>query len=78
MGAAARGALVVALGVDAAGGDPESPLEVTRAAASAPPAARSARCACRPCVVQEGGYDLDAIGALVHESLTGLEEGADV
>ena len=28
-------------------------------------------------VVQEGGYDLDAIGALVHEFLTGLEEGAD-
>ena len=28
-------------------------------------------------VVQEGGYDLDAIGALVHEFLAGIEEGAD-
>ena len=28
-------------------------------------------------VVQEGGYDLDTIGALVHEFLTGLEEGLD-
>jgi acetoin utilization deacetylase AcuC-like enzyme len=26
-------------------------------------------------VVQEGGYHLDTIGALVHEFLTGLEEG---
>ena len=45
--------------------------------ASAPPAARSARCGLPTVVVQEGGYDLDAIGALVHEFLTGLEEGAD-
>ena len=41
-----------------------------------PRAGRAA--ACPTVVVQEGGYDLDAIGALVHEFLTGLEEGADV
>jgi acetoin utilization deacetylase AcuC-like enzyme len=68
-------ALVVALGVDAAGGDPESPLEVTP---------RGFRAAGRllgelglPTVlVQEGGYDLDAIGSLVREVLEGVEEGA--
>ena len=26
-------------------------------------------------IVQEGGYDLDAIGALVLETLSGVEEG---
>jgi acetoin utilization deacetylase AcuC-like enzyme len=69
-------ALVVALGVDAAGGDPESPLQVTatgfRSAGRALGALRLPTV-----VVQEGGYDLDAIGALVREFLTGLEEGAD-
>ena len=74
----ARGAraLVVALGVDAAGGDPESPLQVTAAGFRA--AGRALGALRLPTVVvQEGGYDLDAIGALVHEFLTGLEEGAD-
>jgi acetoin utilization deacetylase AcuC-like enzyme len=67
-------ALVVALGVDAAGGDPESPLEVTAAGFRA--AGRALGAAGLPTVVvQEGGYDLDTIGALVHEFLTGLEEG---
>ena len=28
-------------------------------------------------VVQEGGYDLTAIGELVREALTGVEEGAN-
>ena len=42
-----RAGLVVALGVDAAAGDPESPLEVERAA-SARPARCSAASACRP------------------------------
>ena len=42
-----RAALVVPLGVDAAGGDPESPLAVTRRA-SALPAACSAGSGCRP------------------------------
>jgi acetoin utilization deacetylase AcuC-like enzyme len=64
-------ALVVALGVDAAAGDPESPLEVT---------AEGYRDAGRilgglglpTVVVQEGGYDLETIGPLVVETLTGL------
>ncbi len=68
--AGARG-LVVALGVDAAGGDPESPLEVTvdgyRAAGGllgglGLPAA----------IVQEGGYDLATIGELVVATLEGF------
>jgi acetoin utilization deacetylase AcuC-like enzyme len=67
-------ALVIALGVDAAGGDPESPLEVTAAGF------RSAGSVLGglglPTVaVQEGGYDLDTLGELVCEVLTGLEEG---
>jgi acetoin utilization deacetylase AcuC-like enzyme len=71
------GALVVALGVDAAGGDPESPLQVTAAGFRA--AGHALGTLRLPTVVvQEGGYDLDAIGALVHAFLTGLEEGADV
>ncbi|HEY0361031.1 MAG TPA: hypothetical protein VGC83_02060 [Solirubrobacteraceae bacterium] len=72
--ARAARALVVALGVDAAGGDPESPLEVTPAGFRA--AGRALGAVGLPTVVvQEGGYDLDTIGALVHEFLTGLEEG---
>jgi acetoin utilization deacetylase AcuC-like enzyme len=68
-------ALVVALGVDAAGGDPESPLNVT--AAGFREAGRALGAQRVPTVVvQEGGYDLDAIGALVREFLTGIEEGA--
>jgi acetoin utilization deacetylase AcuC-like enzyme len=72
--AAAARALVVALGVDAAGDDPESPLAVTprgfRAAGRALGELRVPTV-----VVQEGGYDLDAIGGLVHEFLMGIEEG---
>jgi acetoin utilization deacetylase AcuC-like enzyme len=68
------GALVVALGVDAAAGDPESPLQVS---------ANGYRAAGRELgelglptvVVQEGGYDLATIGRLVREALEGLEEG---
>jgi acetoin utilization deacetylase AcuC-like enzyme len=73
--AAERGAraLVVALGVDAAGGDPESPLAVTTAGFRA--AGRALGSLELPtAVVQEGGYDLDAIGGLVSEFLTGMEE----
>ena len=74
--ASGASALVVALGVDAAGGDPESPLEVTDAGFRA--AGRALGSLGLPTVVvQEGGYDLDTIGALVHEFLTGLEEGMD-
>ncbi len=67
-------ALVVALGVDAAAGDPESPLGVSAAGFGA--AGRALGGLGIPTVVvQEGGYALDAIGGLVLESLTGIEEG---
>lgn len=67
-------AVVVALGVDAAAGDPNSPLEVT---------GDGYREACRrigalgaPVVaVQEGGYDPATLGGLVVAALEGLEEG---
>ena len=68
-------ALVVALGVDAARGDPESPLDVT--AAGLREAGRIIGALGLPTVlVQEGGYDLDAIGALVLAALEGIEAGA--
>src|SRR5436305_6349033 len=64
-------ALVVALGVDAAAGDPESPLEVT--AAGYREAGRIlAELDLPTVVVQEGGYYLETIGSLVVETLTGL------
>jgi acetoin utilization deacetylase AcuC-like enzyme len=69
--AAGARALVVALGVDAATGDPESPLEVTpagyREAGGILGALRLPTV-----VVQEGGYDLETIGPLVVETLVGL------
>jgi acetoin utilization deacetylase AcuC-like enzyme len=69
--AASAGALVVALGVDAAAGDPESPLEVT--AAGYREAGRILGDLGLPTVVvQEGGYDLATIGPLVVETLRGL------
>jgi acetoin utilization deacetylase AcuC-like enzyme len=68
----ARG-LVVALGVDAAASDPESPLAVSASAFRA--AGRELGSLGLPtAVVQEGGYDLEAVGPLVVEALTGLEE----
>ena len=62
-GPRARGAeaLVVALGVDAAGGDPESPLDVTGARLPGGGPALGAL-GLPTVVVQEGGYDLDEIG----------------
>jgi acetoin utilization deacetylase AcuC-like enzyme len=72
----ARGAsaLVVALGVDAAAEDPESPLRVSGAAFRE--AGRLLGTLAVPTVVvQEGGYDLNALGELVREALVGLEEG---
>jgi len=70
-------ALVVALGVDAAGGDPESPLEVS--AAGFREAGRALGALGLPTVlVQEGGYDLDTLGELVREVLTGVEEGLSI
>jgi acetoin utilization deacetylase AcuC-like enzyme len=68
------GALVVALGVDAAAGDPESPLQVSANGYRA--AGRALGDLGLPTVVvQEGGYDLATIGRLVREALEGLEEG---
>ena len=67
-------ALVVALGVDAAAGDPESPLRVSADGYRA--AGRVLGALGLPTVVvQEGGYDLAAIGGLVGEALAGIEEG---
>jgi acetoin utilization deacetylase AcuC-like enzyme len=66
--------LVVALGVDAAEVDPESPLRVSADAFHA--AGRMIADSGRPTVfVQEGGYDLETIGGLVRAVLTGFEEG---
>lgn len=66
-------ALVVALGVDAAEGDPESPLRVTTDGYRA--AGRLVGALAKPTVVvQEGGYDLDRLGELVVAFLTGLSE----
>ena len=64
-------ALIVALGVDAAAGDPESPLEVTTAGYRE--AGRIlGELGLPTVVVQEGGYDLATIGPLVVETLAGL------
>jgi len=66
--------LVLALGVDAAGGDPESPLQVTPAGFRE--AGRTLGALGLPTViVQEGGYDLGAIGSLVVEALAGIDDG---
>ena len=67
-------ALVIALGVDAAAGDSESPLRVSAAGYRA--AGRTLGSLGLPTVVvQEGGYDLATIGALVRETLAGLDDG---
>jgi acetoin utilization deacetylase AcuC-like enzyme len=73
--AAPARALVVALGVDAAAGDPESPLEVT--ATGYREAGRIlGELGLPTVVVQEGGYDLATIGSLVVETLAGVESSA--
>ena len=62
-------AVVVSLGVDAAAGDPESPLEVS--AAGYGEAGRLLAATGLPAVVvQEGGYDLATLGTLVAAYLT--------
>src|SRR3954471_16971008 len=67
-------AVVVPLGVDAAEGDPESPLRVS--AAGFREAGRRIGALGLPTVlVQEGGYDLHTLGDLVVETLLGVEEG---
>ena len=66
--------MVVPLGVDAAAGDPESPLNVT--AAGFRQAGRLLGELELPTVlVQEGGYDLESLGRLVREVLLGVEGG---
>ena len=66
-------ALVVALGVDAAGDDPSSPLAVTEEGFRE--AGRQLGALGLPTVVvQEGGYVLDTIGPLVRAALEGLDE----
>jgi acetoin utilization deacetylase AcuC-like enzyme len=66
-------ALVVALGVDAAADDPESPLDVTEDGYRE--AGRVLGALGLPTViVQEGGYALETIGALVRATLNGFEE----
>src|SRR6185436_21167619 len=68
-------ALVVSLGVDAAEGDPESPLRVTPAAFRE--AGRVTGSLGLPTVlVQEGGYDLATLGPLVLEFLSGVESAS--
>jgi acetoin utilization deacetylase AcuC-like enzyme len=68
-------ALVVSLGVDAGESDPESPLRVT--AAGFREAGRVVGALGLPTVlVQEGGYDLDTLGPLVLEFLSGVESAA--
>lgn len=54
-------ALVVSLGVDAAGADPESPLEVTTGGFAAA-GERLAGLGLPAVLVHEGGYDLDRLG----------------
>jgi acetoin utilization deacetylase AcuC-like enzyme len=70
------GALVVALGVDAAADDPESPLEITPAGYR-DAGRRLGELNLPTVIVQEGGYDLDTIGSLVREFLEGFEAGSD-
>ncbi len=67
---------MVALGVDAAAGDPEAPLAVTADGFRA--AGRALGGLGLPTVVvQEGGYDVDAIGGLVRAALEGIASGFD-
>jgi acetoin utilization deacetylase AcuC-like enzyme len=69
-------ALVVALGVDAAAGDPESPLRVTADGFRAAGHALGAL-GLPTVVVQEGGYDTARIGGLVRTALEGLTRGQE-
>jgi acetoin utilization deacetylase AcuC-like enzyme len=68
-------ALVVPLGVDAAEGDPNSPLQVTEAGFREA-GRRLASLRLPTVLIQEGGYVVDTIGALVRATLEGFEEGA--
>jgi acetoin utilization deacetylase AcuC-like enzyme len=68
-------ALVVALGVDAGAGDPNAPLTVTEAGFREA-GQRLGSLALPAVFVQEGGYVLDTIGALVRATLEGFEDRA--
>jgi len=65
-------ALVVSLGVDAGESDPESPLRVTAAGFREAGAVVGAL-GLPTVLVQEGGYDLETLGPLTLEFLTGVE-----
>jgi acetoin utilization deacetylase AcuC-like enzyme len=67
-------ALVVSLGVDAAAGDPESPLQITEDAYRE--AGRKIAALGPAVFVQEGGYDLASLGGLVVATLDGAARGA--
>ena len=68
-------ALVVALGVDAAAGDPNAPLAVSEAGFRE--AGRRLGALRLPTVlVQEGGYVPESIGPLVRTTLEGFEDGS--
>ena len=66
-------ALVVALGVDAAVDDPNSPLAVTEAGFREA-GRRLGALGLPTVVVQEGGYVLDTVGPLVLAALEGIDE----
>jgi acetoin utilization deacetylase AcuC-like enzyme len=66
-------AIVVSLGVDAAAGDPESPLEIT-ATGFATAGGLIAGLGVPVVFVQEGGYDLATLGGLVLAVLEGFEQ----
>ncbi len=68
-------ALVISLGVDAAVDDPESPLRVTRDGIRATGILLGGL-GVPTVAVQEGGYHLKSLGALVADALAGLAEGA--
>ena len=65
-------AVVVSLGLDAAESDPESPLRVSEGGYRQ--AARQAAALGPAVLVQEGGYDLAALGSLAVAALTGAAE----
>jgi acetoin utilization deacetylase AcuC-like enzyme len=67
-------AVVIALGVDAAAGDPNSPLLVSPAGYREA-GRRLGELRLPTVVVQEGGYDIASIGALVAAFLEGLAAG---
>jgi acetoin utilization deacetylase AcuC-like enzyme len=69
-------ALVLALGVDAADSDPESPLRVT-AEGFAAAGRELGQLGLPTVVVQEGGYDTTMIGALVLATVDGLQAGLE-